>query len=104
VFRSFLRMQLLSPSRLGGLITYLPSFVRVIYRLMADRRVSPIAKLVPIMGFLLLFTPPALELDFIPLVGELDWLLIILISLKIFVWLCPPEVVREHVSRVAHRV
>jgi hypothetical protein len=96
-------MQLLSPSRVGGFVTHLPSFVRVFYRLMADRRVSPIAKLVPLLGVLLLLTPPALELDFVPLVGELDWLLVILVSLKIFIWLCPPEVVREHVTRVARR-
>jgi hypothetical protein len=96
-------MQLLSPGRVGGFITYLPSFVRVFYRLMTDRRVSPLAKLVPVLGLLLLFTPPALELDFIPIIGELDWLLVIFISLKVFLWLCPPDVVREHVARVAHR-
>jgi hypothetical protein len=96
-------MQLLSPSRVGGLVTHLPNFARLFYRLMMDRRVSPLAKLVPLVGLLLLLTPPALELDFIPLVGELDWLLVILISLKVFIWLCPPEVVREHVTRVARR-
>lgn len=97
-------MQLLSPSRVGGFVTHLPSFVRVFYRLMTDRRVSPIAKLVPLLGLLLLLTPPALELDLIPLVGELDWLLVLFISLKVFIWLCPPEVVREHVTRIAQRV
>ncbi len=96
-------MQLLSPSRVGGFLTHLPSFLRVFYRLMTDHRVSPIAKLVPLLGLLLLLTPPALELDFIPLVGELDWLLIIFISLRVFIWLCPPEVVREHVTQVARR-
>jgi hypothetical protein len=96
-------MQLLSPSRLGGLIMHLPSFMRVFYRLMIDPRVSPIAKLVPPLGVLLLFTPPALELDFVPLVGELDWLLVIFITLKVFIWLCPAEVVREHVAQIARR-
>lgn len=96
-------MQLLSPSRVGGFITYLPSFIRVFYRLMTDRRVSPIAKLVPLLGVMLLLTPPAVELDFIPLVGELDWLLVIFITLKVFIWLCPPDIVREHVARVARR-
>jgi len=102
MFRSFLRMQLLSPSRVGGFITHLPSFARVFYRLMLDPRVSLLAKLVPPLGLLLLFTPPALELDFVPIIGELDWLVVIYITLKVFLWLCPPEVVREHVSRVAH--
>ncbi len=97
-------MQLLSPSRVGGLLTHLPSFVRVFYRLMIDPRVSFIAKLVPPLGLLLLFTPPALELDFVPFIGELDWLLVILISLKVFIWMCPPDVVREHVAQVARRV
>jgi hypothetical protein len=85
-------------------VTHLPSFVRVFYRLMTDRRVSPMAKLVPLLGILLLLTPPALELDLVPLVGELDWLIVLFISLKVFIWLCPPEVVREHVTRVAQRV
>ncbi len=93
-------MQLLSPGRVGGFITHLPSFVRVFYRLMIDSRVSMLAKLVPPLGLLLLFTPPALELDFIPIAGELDWLLVIYITLKVFLWLCPPDVVREHVARV----
>lgn len=96
-------MQLLSPNRLGGLITHLPSFLRVFYRLMTDRRVSPLAKLVPVLGLLLLFTPPALELDLIPIAGELDWLLVTIITLKVFIWLCPPEIVREHVARVARK-
>jgi hypothetical protein len=100
VFRSLLRMQLLSPNRVAGLVTHLPSFVRVFYRLMTDHRVPFLAKLVPLVGLLLLLTPPALELDFIPIVGELDWLLVIYIALKIFLWLCPPEVVREHVAQV----
>jgi hypothetical protein len=100
VFRSFLRMQLLNPNRVGGLVTHLPSFVRVFYRLMTDSRVSILAKLVPVLGLLMLLTPPALELDLIPIVGELDWLLVVYITLKVFLWLCPPDVVREHVARV----
>ena len=101
VFQSFLRMQMLSPLRLRGLLMYLPQFTRVFFRLMKDRRVSFMAKLVPPLGALILITPPALELDFIPIIGELDWLLVAYISLKIFIWLCPPEVVREHVAQVA---
>jgi hypothetical protein len=93
-------MQLLSPGRVTGFVAHLPSFVRVFYRLMTDQRVSLLAKLVPLVGLLILFTPPALELDFIPIVGELDWLLVIYITLKVFLWMCPPEVVREHISRV----
>ena len=101
MFRSFLRMQLLSPARVGNLMLHMPRFFRVFYRLMKDGRVSLLAKLVPLCGVLLLLTPPAIELDFIPLLGELDWVLVIYISLKVFIWLCPPDVVREHVLQVA---
>ena len=50
---------------------------------------------------LALISPPLLELDFIPIIGELDWILVGFICLKVFIWLCPPDVVREHVSNVA---
>jgi hypothetical protein len=67
---------------------------------MKDERVPMLAKLVPWMGALLMVTPPALELDMIPIVGELDWLVIAYLTLKVFIWLCPPDVVREHVSQI----
>jgi hypothetical protein len=101
VLRSFLRMQFLNPLRMGGIIRYLPHFVRLFVRLMADPRVSFLAKLTPLLGLLLLLTPPAIELDFIPLIGELDWLVVAYLSLQLFIWMCPPDVVREHVARIA---
>ncbi len=101
MFRSILRMQLLSPLQLTRLVAYLPQFVRVFWRLMIDDRVSLLAKMVPALAVALMLTPPALELDLVPIVGELDWVLVGYLALKIFVWLCPPEVVREHVSRIA---
>ena len=100
MLRSFLRIRLLNPMQAGAALTYLPQFFRVFYRLMSDRRVSFPVKLVPVLGLLLLFTPPALELDLIPGIGQLDWLLVGYLSLKLFLWLCPPDVVREHVAQV----
>lgn len=94
-------MQLLNPLRMRGMLAYLPQFIRVFWRLMHDRRVSFLAKMTPIIGILLLITPPALELDLVPIIGELDLLLVIYVSLKVFIWMCPPDVVREHVAQVA---
>ncbi|HEY6419803.1 MAG TPA: hypothetical protein VIX59_12430 [Candidatus Binataceae bacterium] len=104
MFRSLLRMQLFSPLQLSRLVMFLPQFVRVFYRLMSDARVSLLAKTVPVLAVLLMLTPPALELDFIPFVGELDWLLVGYLTLKIFIWLCPPDIVREHVSQIARGI
>jgi hypothetical protein len=95
-------MQMLNPLRVRGFLIYLPQFVRLFYRLMKDQRVSIIAKAVPFVALMLLLTPPALELDLIPILGELDWILVGYIALKLFIWLCPPDVVREHVTRIAH--
>lgn len=92
---------MLSPARVGGMVTHLPKFIRVFYRLMKDERVSILAKAVPFVILLLMFSPPAIELDFIPIIGEVDWLLAAYIALKLFVWLCPPDVVREHVGQIA---
>jgi hypothetical protein len=101
VLRQILKMRILSPARIRGFILYLPHFVKVFYRLMKDSRVPLGAKLVPWLCLALLLTPPALELDLVPVVGELDWLLVAFVALKLFVWLCPPDVVREHVAEVA---
>lgn len=101
VFRRLLRMQMMGPLQMRGLVMFLPQFARVFWRLMTDPRVPILPKMVPVLALLLMFTPPALELDFVPLVGELDWILVTMAALKLFIWLCPPDLVREHVSRIA---
>lgn len=88
---SFLRVQLLNPLRMRGMLAYLPQFICVFWRLMHDRRVSFLAKMTPIIGILLLITQPALELDLVPIIGELDLLLVTYLSLRLFIWMCPPE-------------
>ena len=100
MLRSFFRMQLLDPLKLRGMILYMPQFARVFWRLMSDDRVAFTTKMIPFLGLIMLLSPPALELDAIPLIGELDWLVIGYLSLKVFIWLCPPDVVREHVSQI----
>ena len=72
MFSKILRMQFLGPMQLSRLVMYLPQFIRLFYRLWTDDRVPMLAKAVPWMGALLMLTPPALELDMIPIVGELD--------------------------------
>ena len=60
-----------------------------------------LAKLVTVLGLLFLLTPPAIEVDFIPVIGHLDWLLIGYLCLRLFIWLCPPDLVCERVTRTA---
>jgi hypothetical protein len=101
MFWQFLRMHFLPPLQLSRLVGYLPQFVRVFWRLMKDPRVPLLAKLVPVLALLLMISPPAIELDLVPILGEIGWLVVGVLAFKILVWLSPPEVVREHVSRIA---
>jgi hypothetical protein len=103
MFWQFLRMHFLPPLQLSRLVGYLPQFVRVFWRLMKDPRVPLLAKLVPVLALLLMVSPPAMELDLVPILGEIGWLVVGVLAFKILVWLSPPEVVREHVSRIARR-
>jgi len=101
MFWQFLRMHFLPPLQLSRLVGYLPQFVRVFWRLMKDPRVPLLAKLVPVLALLLMVSPPAIELDLVPILGEIGWLVVGGVAFKILVWLSPPEIVREHVSRIA---
>jgi hypothetical protein len=101
MFWQFLRMHFLPPLQVSRLVGYLPQFVRVFWRLMKDPRVPLLAKLVPVLALLLMMSPPAIELDLVPILGEIGWLVVGVLAFKVLVWLSPPEVVREHVSRIA---
>ncbi len=101
--RDAIRPHFLNPIRLTRLLAYLPHFLRLFYALLTDPRVSFLVKLVPAIGLMVALSPPNLELEIIPVLGEMDFLLLMVITLKVFVWLCPPDVVREHVARIAHR-
>lgn len=81
-----------------GLLIYLPQFVRLFARLTADRRVPLLVKLATVLGLLLLLKPPAIELDFIPVIDHLDWLLFGYLSLRLFIWLFQ---LRENVGGIA---
>jgi uncharacterized membrane protein YkvA (DUF1232 family) len=88
----------------AGFLGNLVSQGRLVWRLLRDRRVSGWVKLIPIAGLAYLLSPIDLLPDFlIPGLGELDDLTIILVSLKMFVDLAPPEIVREHLRNLTKR-
>ena len=85
------------------LVIHLPSFFKLFFRLVKDSRVPAGAKLllVGILGYLIL--PTDVVPDFLPGLGQLDDFAVIAGGLKLFLRLCPPEVVREHVRGVGAR-
>jgi hypothetical protein len=57
---------------------------------------------VPVLGLAVLLPAQALELNFVPRIAELDWLLVGSLTLKLSLWFCRPGLTREHIARIAH--
>jgi len=90
-------------ARVLDVLFHLPSFVRLYWRLLRDPRVSiwPKALLVAALGYVVL--PFDLIPDAIPLLGEVDDVVILVAAARWFPQLCPPEVVREHAEAIDRR-
>lgn len=83
----------------GGVIRDFVLRLKLIGRLMGDKRVNFFLKLLPLASVAYLFWPldvvPAIAL---PVIGVLDDAAILWIGSTLFVELCPPSVVREHMQ------
>jgi hypothetical protein len=75
----------------GGIFPDLAKRVKLIFRLLADPRVSPLVKLLPIGSAIYLVFP-----DLAP--GPIDDAAIIWLATYLFVELCPPDIVEEHMQ------
>ena len=82
-------------------LRHIPSFARLYWRLFRDRRVSLLPKALLVLIGLYLLSPIDVVPDFVPVIGAVDDLAVGLGGLWLFVQLCPPPVVREHVVRIA---
>jgi uncharacterized membrane protein YkvA (DUF1232 family) len=75
--------------------------VKLIFRLLGDRRVSPWLKIIPVAGIAYLLSPLDLIPDIaLPIIGELDDAAILWLTNYLFIELCPPNVVQEHVKKL----
>lgn len=81
----------------SGLFRDLVTRIKLILRLIGDRRVSFFAKLLPIAAAIYVISPidliPGLAL---PVIGMLDDAAAIWLGTTLFMALCPDEVVKEH--------
>jgi uncharacterized membrane protein YkvA (DUF1232 family) len=85
------------------ILTNLPNFVRLYWRLFRDRRVSSLAKALLVVTLAYVIWPFDFVPDYIPLIGEIDDVGLVLGGLWLFVRLCPPEVVRQTVQAISVR-
>ena len=86
----------------GGMVRSAINQLKLIFRLMGDRRVNFLAKLIPIGAFAYLFFPADVVPNVVlPVIGVLDDAAILWLGSYVFVELCPPEVVAEHMKALA---
>ncbi len=82
----------------GGMVRDLVLRIKLILRLIGDRRISPWLKAIPIAGIVYLISPIDIISDIaLPVIGELDDAAILWLTNYLFIELCPPEIVQEHV-------
>ena len=85
----------------GSMIRDFIMRIKLIWALMKDRRVSSWLKVIPVAGLLYLVMP----IDFVseialPVVGELDDAAVLWLTNYVFVELCPPDIVLQHVKQL----
>jgi len=78
----------------GGMMRDFVNRLKLITRLMGDRRVSAFVKLLPLASLAYLIWP--VDAIPIPVIGALDDAAILWIGSTLFLELCPPNVVKEH--------
>jgi uncharacterized membrane protein YkvA (DUF1232 family) len=72
--------------------------LKLLARLMADKRVNPFLKLIPVASLVYLVVP----FDFAPII-PLDDMAVLGLGMYLFIEFCPPEVVEEHME-LLHRL
>ncbi len=84
----------------GGVVRNFINRTKLIWRLMGDKRVSPWVKLIPIGSLLYLVSPFDLIMG-IPGLDAVDDVTVLWFGSTLFVELCPPDVVQEHVKALS---
>ncbi len=83
----------------GGIIRDFVLRVKLIVRLIGDKRVNPWLKIIPVAGLVYLISPLDIIPDImLPVIGELDDAAVLWLTNYLFIELCPPEIVQEHVK------
>ncbi len=92
----------------GALLAWLKDAVRQLrlaWRLFLDRRVPLWTKVVPPAALAYVLSPIDILSDFPPMgLNQLDDLAVVLLGVKLFIELAPPDVVREHLEDLGAKI
>ncbi len=88
----------------GSFIREIVQQIKLAYYLLLDPRVHPLVKLIPVVAAGYLLLPTDVVPDVIPVLGQLDDAVVLMLGLRLFFEFAPSAVVQEHLRRLAQRV
>ena len=74
--------------------------IRLVFYLLKDREVPIYLKAIPFVGILYALFPLDIIADFVPVLGQLDDLTLLLIGAKVFIEVAPPQVVARYIAQM----
>ena len=87
----------------GNLFREVLQQIKLAYNLILDPRVNPLTKLIPVAAVAYLLLPTDIIPDIIPILGQADDVMVLMLGLRLFFELSPNAVVEEHLKKlVAH--
>jgi uncharacterized membrane protein YkvA (DUF1232 family) len=88
----------------GSFLRELIQQAKLAYYLMLDPRVNPLVKLIPLFAAGYLLLPADVIPDVIPVLGQLDDAVVLMLGLRLFFEFAPPAVVQEHLRRLVQGI
>ncbi len=70
--------------------------LNIVWHLVRDKRVPIYTKAIPAAVLVYMILPIDLVPDVLPIVGQIDDLMLLILALRTFVWLAPNEVVNTY--------
>lgn len=92
-----------NPEQVGALVGWLKDFFRqfqLAWRLLLDSRIPVALKVIPFGTLAYMLSPIDLVPDAMLGFGQVDDLMVLLLGLKMFIELCPPDIVAEHEAAI----
>lgn len=100
-FKNLISQGIRNPYGIINLIANLPKLIRLYYRLFKDPRTPFHLKLLLILAVCYAISPIDLLPDLlVPIIGQVDDLIILIAASRYFLKKCPPQIVAEHVQAI----
>jgi len=89
------------PGEVAGFLAEIIRNIKLVWRLLWDPRVPTWVKMIPLGTLVYLLFPVDLIADPVLGLGQLDDVAVALLGMKLFIYLCPQDVVAEHLRQLS---